>query len=135
MMPVAKPLVFRALLTVATVLSVELHVADRVKFWVLPSGKCPVAVNCNFPPTAMLGVAGVTSIELKAGVITVSVVLPDLPPKVAVIVVEPTPTDVASPLVWVPLLITAAPVFEELQVTCLVKSTCVVSENIPVAVY
>jgi len=99
LMPVANPLVFRALLTVATVLSVELHVDDRVKFWTLPSGKCPVAVNGNFAPTAMLGVAGVTSMEVKAVVVTVRVVLPDLPPKVAVMVVEPTPIAVASPLV------------------------------------
>ncbi len=58
-----------------------------------------MAMNCNFPPTAMVGVAGVTSIKLKAVVITVSAALPDLPPKVAVMVVEPTPIDVASPLV------------------------------------
>jgi len=97
--PVAIPLVFRALLIVATVLTDELQVTDRVRFWVLPSGKCPVAVNCNLSPTAIVEFAGVTSIKSKAVVITVSVVLPVLSPKVALMVVEPTPIAVASPLV------------------------------------
>lgn len=58
-----------------------------------------MAVNCNLSPTAIVRFAGITSMELKAVVVTVNVVFPDLPPKVAVMVVEPAPIAVASPLV------------------------------------
>ncbi len=69
----------------------------------------------------MLGSVGVTSIVDRVAAVTVSVVLPETPPKVAVIVVVPAATDVARPA----LSIVAKAVFEELQVTWVVKS-CVV---------
>lgn len=96
--PVATPLVFRALLTVATVLTDELQVTDKVISWVPPPWKYPVALNGNVLPTAIVSFAGVTTME-KAVVVTVSAAFPDLPPKAAVMVVEPTPIAVASPLV------------------------------------
>ena len=55
--------------------------------------------------------AGVTAIETSAAAVTVSVVEPETEFEVAVIVVEPWVTAVASPL----LLMVAVPVFEELH--------------------
>src|SRR6266540_3784335 len=78
----------------------------------------------------MLGSVGVTSIVDRVAAVTVSVVLPETPPKVAVIVVIPAATDVARPA----LSIVAKAVFEELQVTWVVKSCVVLSLKVPVAV-
>ena len=47
-------------------------------------------------PTAMVGVAGVTEMEVRIGV-TVSVAVPVTPLRVAVMVVEPAATPVARP--------------------------------------
>jgi len=62
----------------------------------------------------MLAFVGVRSIATKVAAVTLNVVDPDILPKWAVIVVEPGPTAVASPV----LVIEAAAVFAELQVTC-----------------
>ena len=81
-------------------------------------------------PSAMLGFVGVTWIEdsvTEAGA-TVSVVLPDLPLKEAVIVAVPAPTGVASPLEPCALLIVAIAFDEEPQVTDAVRSWLVLSE-------
>jgi hypothetical protein len=67
---------------------------------------------------AILGLAGVTAIELKVAAVMVSSVFPDLIPDVAVITDVPTPIPVARPLVGRPLGFTiATPVVPELQVT------------------
>jgi len=73
----------------------------------------------------MLGVVGVTVIVDRIAAVTVSVVLPETPPKVAVIVVVPAATDVAKPCEPPALLIVATPAAEELQATWVVRS-CVV---------
>src|SRR5207244_11568746 len=78
----------------------------------------------------MLGAVGVTVIVDRVAAVTVSVVLPETPPKVAVIVVIPAATDVARPA----LSIVAKTVFEELQVTWDVTSCVVLSLLVPVAV-
>jgi hypothetical protein len=65
--------------------------------------------------------------------VTVSVVDPDMLPDVAVIVVEPAATEVANPLELAALLMAATTVADELQVTVVVKSCVVLSENVPVA--
>ena len=52
---------------------------------------------------AMLGVAGVTVIDCKVAALTVTLVLPEISPSVAVMVVLPTPA--------------AAPLPEELRLT------------------
>jgi hypothetical protein len=67
------------LLTGATVELVELHVTWVVRFWVVLSEKTPVAVNCWVTPLARLGVGGVIWMELRIAVVTVSVVLPEIP--------------------------------------------------------
>lgn len=61
--------------------------------------------------------------------VTVSVVLPEVPSELAVMVVVPTPTAVASPL----LLTVATDGLDELQVACVVKSSVVPSFDVPVA--
>ena len=59
---------------------------------------------------------------------------PDIVPDVAVIVVEPTAAEVASPLEPAALLMAATPVADEFQVTAVVRSCVVLSEYVPVAV-
>jgi hypothetical protein len=80
-------------------------------------------------PVGMLELAGVTDMEERVAEITVRVVLPEISPEVAVMVAVPAATAVARPL----LLTVAADVFDELQVTCVVISRLVPSENVPVA--
>jgi hypothetical protein len=63
--------------------------------------------------------AGVTTIELNVTAVTVSVVLPETELKVAEIVALPEPTPVARPAA----LIVALLLFDEAQVTVLVKFT------------
>ena len=76
----------------------------------------------------MLGLAGVTAIEERVG--TVRIALPEKPPKVAVMVVVPIATAVARPVAF----IVATDVFDEVQVTCVVISCCVLSAYMLVAV-
>jgi len=61
---------------------------------------------------------------------TVRAVFPETVPEVAVMVVVPTVTAVAKPLA----LTVATDVFDEVQVTDVVISWVVPSENVPVAV-
>jgi hypothetical protein len=114
----------------------ELHITDVVKSCVLLSEKCPIAVNClvKMPEAVeIVKVAGVTSIDSSTTGVTVSVVDPVMLPDVAVIVVEPTATVVASPLEPVRLLMVAILVFDEFHVTVEVRSCVVVSEKVPIA--
>jgi hypothetical protein len=60
--------------------------------------------------------------------VTVSVVVPEILPDVAVIVVVPTATEVAIPFDPVELLIVATELTEELQVTVVVISFWLLSE-------
>ena len=57
-----------------------------------------VAVSCRVAPTAIVGVAGVTDINCRVAAVTVSIVLPETLPDVAVMTDEPAPTPVARPL-------------------------------------
>lgn len=61
------------------------------------------------------------NIGLHYGV-TVRVVVPGTPPVIALMVVEPAFTPVANPLVPLALLMVATFLFDELQVTDLVRS-------------
>ena len=90
----------------------------------------PVAVNCLVVPRAMLGLVGVSWIETSVAGVTVSVVWPDTPENVAVIVVEPVAPEVASPVE----LIVATAVLDESHVTDALRSWFELSVNIPVAV-
>ncbi len=79
-------------------------------------------------PRAMLGLAGVTAMDTSVAGVTVMVVEPVVPPEVAVIVVEPAATEVASPFEPAALLIVATAVADELQVTAVVRFCVVPSE-------
>lgn len=69
---VANPFEPAALLIIATDLDEDPQVTDVVRFLVVPSEYFPVAVNCCAVPKAILGLAGVTSIEVSVtlGLIT-----------------------------------------------------------------
>ena len=82
---------------VATVALDELHKTEAVRSCVLVSLNVPIAVNCLLVPIAIVEFAGVTASETNVAAVTVSVVLPLTDPEVAVIVVVPVPTAVASP--------------------------------------
>ena len=69
----------------------------------------------------MLGVAGVTAKDTSVAEVTVRVVVPETIPDVAVIVVEPVPIEVASPLEPDALLICDTPLLDELHVTAAVR--------------
>jgi hypothetical protein len=127
---VAWPFVPAALLMAATEVVDELQVTEAVRSWVLASEKVPVAVNCWVVPTAILGFVGVTEMDWRVAVLTVRVVVPVLPPDVAVMVVVPA----ASPDALPTLSMVAVAMLDELQTTCVVKSWVLASEKVPVAV-
>ena len=73
-------------------------------------------------PLAMLAFAGVTPSDTRVAAVTVRPVEPDIPPSVAVIVVEPGVAVVITPFVPGALLTDATALTEELHVTELVRS-------------
>jgi hypothetical protein len=71
----------------------------------------------------MLGFGGVTPKDTRVAAVTVKLVDPDIPPSVALIVVEPGLSVAANPLFDAGVLPTdATPAAEELHVTKLVTS-------------
>jgi hypothetical protein len=131
---VAAPMLPAVLLMVATPVLEELQVTIDVRSCVVPPENVPVALNCWVPPTATVGLAGWTAIELSVAEETVKVVEATTFPDVAEIVVEPAATAVATPLVPAVLLMVAAALLVELQVTEEVRSCVVLSEKVPMAV-
>ena len=81
---------------VATGGALELHVTVMAFFE--PSVYTPIAVNCCVIPATMLAVAGVTLIDASVAAVTVKVAAPEMLPEVAVMLVEPTASAVATPL-------------------------------------
>lgn len=108
----------------------ELQVAEAVRSCVELSEKFPVALNCWAVPAAILGLTGVTEIDVSVAGVTFNVVVANTTPDVAVIVAEPTDKALAFPAA-VTVAMDAA---DELQVTELVMFWVVLSENVPVAV-
>jgi len=88
-MAVAIPLEPVPLLTVATLAAEELHVTSAVTSITVSSERIPAAVNCWLDPRGMFKSNGSTSIVTMVAGITVSRVLPDIIPNVAVIVAVP----------------------------------------------
>ena len=117
-LPVARPLLD---VTPATFVAEELHVARFEMSCSVPSEKLPVAVNCCWVPTSMDGLVGDTVIELSEALETLSVAVPDTLPELAVIVVVPPATAVATPFVPDVLLIVATVGAEEPHVTEVVR--------------
>ena len=68
--PTATPLASPELLTLATVVSEELHCTLEVRSLLLPSEKEPLAVNCCMPPTAVEAEPGETCRLCSVGVAT-----------------------------------------------------------------
>lgn len=127
--PAARPL---GLIVTAAVLD-ELHTAERVRFWVLPSLKVPVAVNWSLVPLAIVPLAAFTVIDWRvaAAAVTMSVmVLEVIPFCVADMLLDPMATPFARP----PLLTVAAAVLDELQVADPVRFCVLPSLNVPMAV-
>ncbi len=120
--------------TEAIAASDEVQIAHVVKFCEAPSAKVPVAMNCSDVPGAMLGGAGGATLIDATGD-AVSMVDPDTPPKVAVIVAGPLfKVVVANPFEPCVLLIVAIPVSDESQVADVVRLSLVLFEYVPMAV-
>ena len=130
---VARPCEPAALLIMATDAVPGVHVTAVVRSCVELSVYTPVAVNCCVRPLAILGRAGVTPIETSVAAATVSVVLPDTAPRVAVIAVLPTLTVAARPREPVALLIVATAGVPEDHVTVVVRFCVELSVYTPVA--
>lgn len=118
-------------LIVATAVLDEVHVTELVRFCIEPSLNVPVAVNGSVVPFAIDVLVAVIVIDCNVAAVTVSAIVFDVIPLwVAVMLLEPVPDPVASPLV---LIVTAA-VLEEPHVAEFVRVCVVPSENVPVAV-
>jgi hypothetical protein len=76
-----------------------------------------MAMNVWLVPTGSLKVLGETVIEVSVGAVTVSEALPLSDPEAAAMVTVPGLSALATP----PLLMVAKAVFDELQLTLLVK--------------
>jgi hypothetical protein len=95
----------------------EVQVTELVRSCALPSLYVPVAVNCWLVPLAIDALPGLTDIDTNTGDVTANVAEPVIVPEVAVIIVLPGLTLVASPL----LLTVAIVVADEVQVAVLVR--------------
>jgi hypothetical protein len=81
-------------------------------------------VNCWVFPATTEGFAGATAIETSVAVVTVSVVVPEMLPEVALIVVVPAFSgDTRPPALTVPVVM-----LDEAQVTLLVRFCVLLSE-------
>jgi hypothetical protein len=130
---VANPFDPAVVLKVATPVLDELQAAVVVRFWVLPSEKDPVAVNCWVVPGARFAVAGVIASEMSVAGVTVIVIDPEIFPNVAFTFAVPEILPFACP--GLPVVSTVATlVLDELQTTDAVRSLVVLSEYMPVAV-
>jgi hypothetical protein len=126
--PVATPCVPGELLMVATEEFEELQVGEGITL-VVPSAKVPVAVNNCVKVMPMEAVGGFTAIDFS-GLEMLRVVVPEMVPKVAIIVaVLPGATPVAKP----PVVMVASG--EALHVTVDVMSCVPWLANVPIAVY
>lgn len=94
----------------------------------------PCAENSCDDPRLMLGLLGVTVIEVKVAVVTVRFVVALIPAKAAVMVVPPLATPVATPALSAELLTVATDGVDEVHVVADVRSNCCPSLNVPVAV-
>ena len=92
-LPVASPLT----VIEATLVDDELHVTVPVISCVLLSENVPVAVNCCTVPRGMPAIMGVTLMEVRVALVTVSSTLWETPPEVAVMVEVPAVNPMARP--------------------------------------
>ena len=119
----------------ATLTLEELHATWLVMLKLVPSVKCPVAVNCCDVPRAMFGLGGATVSVVSVALVTVTPVDPTTPANVAVMVEVPGATPITMPALPVATLTVATDGAEEVHVTELVRFCVLPSANVPVAVY
>ncbi len=85
--------------TVAMVVSDDVHVTEEVMSLTDPSPNVPVAANCCEPwVTVMVGFCGLIANVLSGDVTTDTVVEPEMPFMLAVIVAEPEAMALAMPV-------------------------------------
>lgn len=106
----------------------DVHTTPEVRAWVLPSLKCPVAVNCCVALCVIVGLAGVTVMDCR--VLTLSVVEPLTVPEDAVMVAVPSLVAVTMP----EALTVATAGFEEVQLALPFRFCVLPLLNVPVAV-
>ncbi len=82
---------------IVTPVPFSLQVTLVVMFCVGPLENVPVAVNCCVLPAATEIVAGVIAIDCNVGAVTVTMVEPVIPPRLALTVGSPVETAVISP--------------------------------------
>ena len=100
----------------------EAHVAEFVRFAVVPSVYSPVAVNCCMPPAGIDALWGLISIAAGIALVTVREPDPDTAPEEAEMMVVPAPVLVATPLLPGVSLTVATAGTDELQCVELVRS-------------
>ena len=88
---------FRAVAAPLTVIDAnvgceELHVTVLVMSWVVPSENVPFALNCSMMPSGIVLVAGVTTIEVRVPLLTVSLAVAEIVPEDAVMIEAPACT-------------------------------------------
>jgi len=108
-----------------------IQAADDVKSFMVPSEKVPVAVSCTVAPIATQGLTGVIVSEARVAGVTVTVVEPEIPSWVAVMVALPTAVPVTRPL---GSTVASDGAGGEVQLTECVRSCVLPSEKFPVAV-
>jgi hypothetical protein len=74
------------------------HVTREVMPCDVASEYLPVAVNCTARPLATVRLSAVTEMDWRVAPVTVSVVVPEMPPNDAVMTEEPAPTALTRPL-------------------------------------
>jgi hypothetical protein len=117
--PAAAAVARPAAVMVAVAVLELVQAAVEVTFAVDPSLYVAVAVNCCVAPAAMLGAAGVTAMEESdfTAAITVNVAVPLMPLTVAVTVLEPAATAVASPAALTVAIVVVELVHAAVEVT------------------
>jgi len=116
----------------ATLVFDELQVTMPVTSCVLPSENVPVAVNCCKVPSGRDAFAGVTAIDVKVALVTVSTALDETLPEVAVMFATPGASPFASP--GAPFtLMPATEGLAEAHCTNVVRFCVVPSVKVPVA--
>lgn len=128
--PLACPVTMPEALTFTTPAGDTLQTTAFVKSCVLPSVNVPIADNCSLAPVAMDELAGITASETRAADVTARLAEPLNPPKVAVMLVVPTATLLATPAE----VMVATDVADDVQLTELVRSRLLPSLYLPVAV-
>jgi hypothetical protein len=109
----------------------ETQLTVFLRSWVLPSEKCPIASRFSVSFTTRERLAWVIAIEVRTAAVTVTVVAPDTPAWVAVMVALPTAVPVTRPL---GSTVAMSP-DDEVQLSKGDVRTCALpSEKVPVAV-